>query len=254
VRARARSTLDEGDHVVDDAQEVLLEEVGLEAVEGLLQVGGEEAQALCSLGPSRRRGCRRRPPVERRDLRQDLLRVLRADVALVLEVDGEVVEAGEGRLDLLLEEVGELLVEDLGRGRVPHAVTLGVSLGGVHVGGGQPLLLDPQPVDVVLEAQAGGKEGRKAEGVVIGGHAAVHPPVLLGQRRSKVHQHVHVLELVEVRSCARCTAWARWTSGRSMGSSRVADQAAACAGLADARAAFTGSGVRACNMGAKAAR
>ncbi len=35
--------LDVTDHVVDDPQQVLLEEVGLEAVIRLLQVGGEQA-------------------------------------------------------------------------------------------------------------------------------------------------------------------------------------------------------------------
>src|SRR5438270_521456 len=41
-------TLDHADDIVHDPQQVLLEEVGLEPIEGLLQVGGEQPQRLGS--------------------------------------------------------------------------------------------------------------------------------------------------------------------------------------------------------------
>ena len=106
-------------------------------------------------------------------------------------------------LDLPLEEVGHLLVEDLRGRRVAHVVALGVVLGGIDVGGGDALLLDPEAVDVVLEAQPGREERRQAEGVVVAGHAAVHPPVLLGHHRAEVDQHVQLVQVVRVRSAPR---------------------------------------------------
>ena len=114
-------------------------------------------------------------------------------------------------LDLPLEEVGHLLVEDLRRRRVAHVVALGVVLRGVDVGGGDALLLDPEAVDVVLEAQPGREERRQAERVVVAGHAAVHPPVLLGHHRAEVDQHVHVVQVVQASSAPR----RRGTSRRS---------------------------------------
>jgi hypothetical protein len=59
------------------------------------------------------------------------------------------------------------------------------------------VLLDPEPVDVVLEPQARGKEGRQAGGVVVASDPAVHAPVHVRNDRTKVHQHVDVVQRLE---------------------------------------------------------
>ena len=68
----------------------------------------------------------------------------------------------------------------------------------VDVGGRDPVLLDPEPVDVVLESQPGREERRQPERVVVAGDAAVHPPVLLGHHGPEVDQDVELVEVVGV--------------------------------------------------------
>ena len=151
---------------MDDLLDVLLEEVWLEAVERLVEVLREKAQR--DRPPfGRRPGGVDRARMEPADLRENLRRVLSEDLALVIEGDREVVEARDRGLDLLLQQVRDLLVQDLGRGRIPHVRALGVVLGGVHVRGDDPVLLDPEPVDVVLEPQPRREEGREARRVVV---------------------------------------------------------------------------------------
>ena len=71
-------------------------------------------------------------------------------------------------------------------------------LGSINVSGDDALLLHPDPVDVVFEAKTRGKERWQAERVVVGGDAAIHTPVSLGDDRSKIHQHVQVVETVRI--------------------------------------------------------
>jgi hypothetical protein len=97
----------------------------------------------------------------------------------------------DGGLNLALEKIADFFVEDLGRWRVSHVVALGVVLRGIHMGGHDALLLDPEAVDVVLEAQAGGEERRQPEGVVVPSHATVHPPVQVGHGGAKSLRNLH---------------------------------------------------------------
>jgi hypothetical protein len=69
-------------------------------------------------------------------------------------------------------------------------------LRGIDVGGHDALLLDPEPVNVILEAQAGVEERGQPEGVVIAGYAAVHPPVPVGHGGTEIDQHVLLVQLV----------------------------------------------------------
>src|ERR1019366_301916 len=77
-------SLDEAHDVVHDLLQVLLEEVRLESVERLVEVLREEPQRQ---GPLFRRRARRvgRLRVQRADFREDLLRVLRQNLTLVVE-------------------------------------------------------------------------------------------------------------------------------------------------------------------------
>src|SRR5258708_1251832 len=84
--------LDEADDVVDDAEEILLEEVWLEAVEDLLEVGREEPQGTGALRAPLQVGGPRGPAVERHDLGQDPVRVLDRHLAVVVERDGQLVQ------------------------------------------------------------------------------------------------------------------------------------------------------------------
>src|SRR6266404_7097512 len=143
--------LDEADDVVDDAEEILLEEVWLEAVKDLLEVGREEPQGTGALRAPLQVGGPRGPAVERHDLGQDLIRVPRRHLTVVVERDGQLVQSRHGRLDFPFQQIGHFFVEDLRGGWVTHVIALAVVLGGVHVRGDQARLLDPQPVDVVLE-------------------------------------------------------------------------------------------------------
>ena len=70
----------------------------------------------------------------------------------------------------------------------------------VNVRGDDPVSLDPEPVDVILETQPRREEGREPLAVVVGGDTAVHAPVLVCHRWPEVHEHVHVVELFETLS------------------------------------------------------
>ena len=125
--------------------------------------------------------------------------VLGRHFAAVVKGNAQLVEPRERILDFPLKQIGDFLVEDFRCRRIAHVVAFGVILRRIDVGGGDAILLNPQPIDVVFEAQSGRKEGRQAKGVVVTRHAAVHPPVLLGQHGTEVDQDVEVVERVEAR-------------------------------------------------------
>lgn len=102
-------------------------------------------------------------------------------------------------LDFALQQIANLFIEDLGRRRVAHVVALGVILCGIHMGGNDALLLDPKPVNIILEAQAGREERWQAESVVVAGYSAVHPPVPVGHCGAEIDQHVHFVQVVQAR-------------------------------------------------------
>ena len=80
---------DHVDHITNDSQKVLVEEVGLESVERLGEVRGEQAERVGALGRRRTRNGRQRPVVEAGDLLEDLLRVRGRHLARVVEGDAE---------------------------------------------------------------------------------------------------------------------------------------------------------------------
>jgi len=124
------------------------------------------------------------------DLAQDLLGVQCGYFALVVKSNAELIQAGHRGVNPPLEKVRQLFVEDFRSGRVAHVVASGVMLGTIDVGGGNSRLLDPEPVDVVLEPQPGREERRQPKRVVVACYTAVHPPILLRYRRAEVHQYV----------------------------------------------------------------
>lgn len=81
---------------------------------------------------------------------------------------------------------------------VAHVVAARVVLGGVDVRRHDALLLDPEPIDVVLESQTGREEGREAVRVVVGGDSAIHPPVPVRDGRPEVDQDIEVVDAVRV--------------------------------------------------------
>src|ERR1035441_1597438 len=89
---------------------------------------------------------------------ENLLGVAGRDVTVVIEIDSQWPQAHEARLDLPFNQVCNFLIEDLCRGRIAHVVASGVMLRRVYVSCDYPLLLYPEPVDVVLKAQPGWEE------------------------------------------------------------------------------------------------
>src|ERR1035441_8313978 len=89
---------------------------------------------------------------------ENLLGVADRDMAVVIEINSQWSKTHEARLDLPFNQVGNFLIEDLCRRRIAHVVASGVVLRRVYVSGDYPLLLYPEPVDVVLKAQPGWEE------------------------------------------------------------------------------------------------
>src|SRR6202046_1397277 len=65
------------------------------------------------------------------------------------------------------------------------------------MGSHNSLLLNPEPVDIVLEAKSCWKEGWQAKGIVVTRNTTVHPPVHIRYGWPKVHQDVKVIQLVQ---------------------------------------------------------
>src|SRR5689334_24491479 len=61
-----------------------------------------------------------------------------------------------------LQQAADRLVEHFGGERVAHVVALDVGLRRVDMGGRDLRLLDPQAIDIVLEAEPGWEEDRKS--------------------------------------------------------------------------------------------
>ncbi|WP_437989709.1 hypothetical protein [Sorangium sp. So ce145] len=92
-RPQLERALELADHVVDDADEVLLEEIGLEPVKGLLEGHGEAAQGVGAL-VIHRRGCSaQHPRMERGDPPEDPVAILRGHLAAVVVVGRDVRDA-----------------------------------------------------------------------------------------------------------------------------------------------------------------
>src|ERR1022692_3572756 len=92
------------------------------------------------------------------DLVENLLGVTCRDMTVVIEVNSEWSETHEARLDFPFNQVCNFLIEDLCRGRIAHVAASGVMLRRGDVSGDYPLLLYPEPVDVVLKSQTGWEE------------------------------------------------------------------------------------------------
>src|SRR5580698_11660909 len=95
--------LDDGDGVVDDAQQVVLEKVRLKAIERFVEIGREQAQSVGAIPVGCDAGGFKSAAMQAGDLLENLLRVLRGDFAGVFERDAQIVETGQRGLDLSLE-------------------------------------------------------------------------------------------------------------------------------------------------------
>src|ERR1035441_377948 len=115
--------------------------------------------------------------MESSDLAQDQLRVVRSHFSGIVERDTELVAARNGIADFLLEQIGDLFIQHLRCRRISHVVALRMVLRRIYVCCGQAFLLNPETVNVVLEAQASRKEWREPKGIVVAGDPAIHPPV-----------------------------------------------------------------------------
>src|SRR6266566_3937121 len=108
-----------------------------------------------------------RASMEFRDLAENLLGVLSCYLAVIIKGDAQIIKPCKCGLNFAFEQVRYFLVEDLRGRRIAHIVALGVVLSGIHMGGANAVLLDPQTIDVILESQPSREEWRQAEGVVI---------------------------------------------------------------------------------------
>src|ERR1035438_3504626 len=89
---------------------------------------------------------------------ENLLGVAGRDMTVVIEINSQWSETHEARLDLPFNQVCNFLTKNLYRGRIAHVVASGVMLRRIYVSGDYPLLLYPEPVDVVLKSQPGWEE------------------------------------------------------------------------------------------------
>src|SRR4030095_13368492 len=82
--------------------------------------------------------------------------------------------------------------------RVAHVIVFHVTLRRVHVDGSNLRLLEPKAVNVILEPQTCWEEWRQTVTIIVGSDPAVHPPIIVGHDRAKVHQYIHVVQRIRI--------------------------------------------------------
>jgi hypothetical protein len=115
--AKLQRGFDHADCIVHDADQVVLKEVRLEAIERLLKIRGKHAQRIHTL---RAFGCLcglESPTMQPSNLAQDQLRVLPSYFSRIVERNTEFVAARDGRIDFLLEQICDLFIKHFRRSR-----------------------------------------------------------------------------------------------------------------------------------------
>lgn len=101
-RPKLERGVNDADHVVDNAGDVLLKKIWLKAVEATREIFGEKRKRLASLRVFRLSRRFEDLLMNTGNFLQDLLCVVKRDLAVVGEADGEVANAGNTCLDLFL--------------------------------------------------------------------------------------------------------------------------------------------------------
>ena len=117
--------------------------------------------------------------------------------AFIIKHNAQLVHARDGASDLAFEQVGDFFVENLRCQRIAHVVIFDVVLRRVDVHRGKLVLLNPEPINVVLKSEPGGKKRGETVGVVVAGNAAVHAPILVGNDGTEVNEHVQFVQIIE---------------------------------------------------------